>query len=78
MQAEGAGEKPRYKNTLTGFLTIGRTEGIRGLYKVFHASISVTCSQRIHVAAYSRSLPSGNRAHDAARVHIVGSHDVFL
>jgi hypothetical protein len=34
MQAEGARDKPRYKNTPEGFVTIARTEGIRGLYKV--------------------------------------------
>ncbi len=37
MQAEGKlepGQMPRYTSTLNGFISIARSEGIKGLYKV--------------------------------------------
>ncbi|ELR23554.1 carrier superfamily protein [Acanthamoeba castellanii str. Neff] len=75
MQAEGARDKPRYKNTLEGFVTIARTEGIRGLYKGVVPTTQRACIlSAAMMSSYDHSkhfiLQKGWIKHDNLYAHI--------
>ena len=78
MQAEGAGEKPRYRNTLAGFVTIARTEGIRGLYKVPFMQYSVQCVIAGFLTVERVWAWAGSRANNPTCMYIIGGYDVLL